>query len=100
MISIYLFTNKNFQFIFNKWFDSIFIFKKIIYTYFIKIIFHKISIWQQKLFLFAFTRKKKRKFTTLFTKILQFDFTYKWINLFTKRNIFNPILLKKLFLQL
>ena len=84
MISIYLFTNKNFQFIFNKWFDSIFIFKKIIYTYFIKIIFHKISIWQQK----------------LFTKILQFDFTYKWINLFTKRNIFNPILLKKLFLQL
>ena len=84
MISIYLFTNKNFQFIFNKWFDAIFIFKKIIYTYFIKIIFHKISIWQQK----------------LFTKILQFDFTYKWINLFTKRNIFNPILLKKLFLQL
>ena len=29
--------------------------KKVIYTYYIKRIYYKISIWQQKLFLLAFT---------------------------------------------
>ena len=49
-------------------------FQKVIYTYFIKTIYYKISIWQQKLFLFAFIKKKEWIFTTLFTKVSQFDF--------------------------
>ena len=50
MISIYLFTKKS-QFHLNS------ILKKVIYTYCIKIIYYKISIWVQKLFLLAFTRR-------------------------------------------
>ena len=54
MILIYLFTKNN-QFIFL--ISFVFNFqKKVSYTYYIKRIYYKISIWAQKLFLLAFTR--------------------------------------------
>ena len=71
MISIYLLKKKS-QFIFS--ISFVFNFqKKIIYTYYIKRIYYKISIWTQKLFLLAFTIKELICII-LFTKVFQFVF--------------------------
>ena len=61
------------------------IFKKVIYNYFIKRIYYKISIWQQKLFLqvylkrnffYLLFKKKKKIFTILFTKEFYSNYVY------------------------
>ena len=73
---------------------SIFIFKKVIYTYFIKTTYYKISIWQQKLFLFSFIKNKNEFLLLYLQKYLSLIFIYKGINFFNfiYENIFNSIL--------
>ena len=62
MISIYLLTKKKKANLFSSSdlieFHLYLIFKKVIYTYCIKRIYYKFSIWQQKLFLLTFTRNE------------------------------------------
>ena len=73
MISIYLFTKKKVN-LFSSSNLIQFKKKKVIYTYCFKKIYYKISIWQQKLFLLAFTINE-----FIFLNYLEYIYIYIYI---------------------